>query len=167
MRRETLLMLLLSKEDAKHEIVKTERFIEHGLEYQVQYLIGLEGERFLYVAFSKTNPGLAKAFVIEGSPASQYTRRDIKDVKSEVERDRGTTAVFTKDVDTSNEISGITLCLDIPGLLSDDKPKLILDGEVEHIIVIYNKGNPKLIEFESLKLLSDEEKRGTAQFAEQ
>jgi hypothetical protein len=132
----------------------------------VRYLVGLERERFLYVAFSKTNPGLAKAFVIEGSPASQNTRRDIYNVRSEVMADGGTTAVFTEDVDESDEISGITLCLDIPSSLSDDKPSLILDGQVERSVVVYNNGDPKLMEFELLELLSNEEKRGTAQFAD-
>ena len=125
----------------------------------MQYLVELERERFLCVAFSKTYyPGLAKAFVIEGSPASQNARRDINNVKSERMVDGGTTAVFTKDVDES-DVSKITLSFDIP---SDDAPALILDGQEEHIIAVYDNHDPKLIEFE---LLSNEEKRGTAQFA--
>jgi len=155
-------MLLLSEEDAKHEIAKTEQFIERGPEYQMQYLVELERERFLYVAFSKTYPGLAKAFVIEGSPANQNTRRDINNVRSEVMADGGTTAVFTKDVDESDEISGITLSLDIPSLLSDDAPALILDGREEHIVMVYDGKDLGLMGFE---LLSGEEERGTAQFA--
>jgi len=158
-------MLLLSEEDAKHEIAKTEQFIERGPEYQMQYLVELERERFLYVAFSKTYPGLAKAFVIEGSPVNQNTRRDINNVRSEVMADGGTTAVFTEDVDESDEISGITLCLDIPTPLSGDEPALILYGQKERIVVVYDNDDPKLMEFELLELLSNEEKRGTAQFA--
>jgi hypothetical protein len=76
--------------------------------------------------------------------------------------DGGTTVVFTEDVDESDEISGITLCLDIPSSLSDDKPSLILDGQVERSVVVYNNGDPKLMEFKLLELLSNEEKRGIA-----
>ena len=154
-------MPLLSEENAKHEIAKTEQFIKRGPEYQVQYLVELERERFLCVAFSKTYPGLAQGFVIEGSPASQNAGRDIDNVKSETMADGGTTAAFTEDVYES-EISKITLSFDILSPLSDDAPALILDGQEEHIIAVYDNHDPKLIEFE---LLSNEEKRGTAQFA--
>ena len=154
-------MLLLSEEDAKHEIAKTEQFIERGPKYEVQYLVELERKRFLCVAFSWTYPDLAKAFVIDGSPAGQNARRDITDVKTERYADGGTTAFFTEDVD-SGEISKTTLCLDIPSTMSDDAPALILDGQEERVVGIYNNEDPKLTEFE---LLSNEEKRGTTQFA--
>ena len=149
-------MLLLSEEDANHEIAKTEQFIERGPKYTVQYLVELERKRFLCVAFSWTYPDFAKAFVIDGSAASQNARRDITNVKTERMADGGTVAYFTEDVG-SDEISKITLCLDIPSPLSaDDRPALILDRKKERIVRLYDENHPKL---------SNEEKRGTTQFA--
>jgi hypothetical protein len=89
----------------------------------------------------------------------------IHDLVSAYSEDGGTTAVFTEDMDESDKISGITLCLDIPSPLSGDEPELILDGQVERIVMVYDKNDPKLMESELLELLSNEEKKGTAQFA--
>ena len=153
-------MLHLSEEAAKHEIAKTEQFIERGPEYQMQFVVEMEMERFLCVAFSKSSRDLAKAFVINGSLASPDARRYIDNVKYEKMADGGTTGVYTND--ESEEISEITLSLDIPSPLLDDAPILILDGKEERIVRVYDGEDPKFMEFE---LLSNEEKRGTAQFA--
>jgi hypothetical protein len=119
----------------------------------------MEGKRFLCVAFSKTSRDLAKAFVIRGSLASRDARRYIDNVKYEKWADGGTVAVYTND--ESEEISGITLSLDIPSPLLGNLPALILDGQEESIVKVYYGEDPELMGFE---LLSNEEKRGTAQF---
>jgi hypothetical protein len=115
---------------------------------------------------------LQKPFVTGGYLASKNARRYIKNIKSDRMADGGTTAIFTEDVDggttevftlgESDEISRITLSLDIPSPLSDDAPEMILDGKKERIVMVYDGEDPKFTKFE---LLSNEDKRGTAQFA--
>jgi hypothetical protein len=159
-RKETFPVLLLSEKDVKHEITEMEQFIERGPEYQVQYLVEIEEQWFLYVATSKTHPDLATAFVTRGPPTGQNARRYIDNVKTERMADGGFAEFFTED--ESDEISAITLSLYIPSSLLDDVPELILDGQEERIVMVYGSEDPK---FMGLELLSSEEKRGTAQFA--
>ncbi|OBT60029.1 hypothetical protein VE03_10443 [Pseudogymnoascus sp. 23342-1-I1] len=154
-RLETFPLLLLLEKDAKDEIARTEQFLERGHEYSVEYLVQMDAERFLCIAWSTTYPYRTKAFTINGACPSE-ARREINNVESERYRDGGTTDIFTDDDDRK-------LSFHIPKPTINELPSLVLDGRKENIIKLYQHGDPRLMEFE---LLSIEERRGIAQFAD-